>query len=191
MMYKQFLFLVGLMSFSHNALSFEIRPMTLDDAQAVVALTKICWQTHYKGLIEQSVLDDFPQDQFLEGRRSFLQAVQGRPGYYACVATLKNAQIVGFADARPYEKEMTVCEISALYVLPEYQGLGIGHALWVAQKNVLRNMNYKELVVWTLEGNLLAENFYKRQGGRVAERQNKLILGKPYPSIKFCFDLES
>ena len=57
-------------------------------------------------------------------------------------------------------------EIIALYVLPEYQKLGIGKKLFLAWIDRLINLWYNSMIINVLEWNN-AINFYKKYGGTV------------------------
>jgi ribosomal protein S18 acetylase RimI-like enzyme len=61
-------------------------------------------------------------------------------------------------------------EIYELYLRPEYQGIGLGTRLFAAARERLARHGLKGLVVWALEDNDNALDFYAGAGGRdVAE----------------------
>ncbi|MBE2184835.1 MAG: GNAT family N-acetyltransferase [Anaerolineae bacterium] len=60
-------------------------------------------------------------------------------------------------------------EVTALYVLPEFNGQGIGRALWDAAVTKLRDYGCEIFWVWTIERAPAAE-FYRHIGGQVVER---------------------
>ncbi len=60
-------------------------------------------------------------------------------------------------------------EVTALYVLPEYYGQGIGRTLWDAAVAKLREYGCEVFWVWTIE-RAPAVAFYKHLGGQVVEK---------------------
>ena len=57
-------------------------------------------------------------------------------------------------------------EIDELYLMPEYQGLGLGRRLFRAVHNDLADHGLGRLGVWTLEDNARAGAFYESMGGQ-------------------------
>ena len=57
-------------------------------------------------------------------------------------------------------------EIYELYIRPEYQGIGVGTRLFNAARTDLRNHGCDGLVIWALEDNDMAMNFYAGHGGK-------------------------
>jgi GNAT superfamily N-acetyltransferase len=54
--------------------------------------------------------------------------------------------------------------LSTLYVLPSYQGRGVGSALHDLALEQLRARGVREARLWTLEGNASGRRFYERRG---------------------------
>ncbi|KQO54277.1 MULTISPECIES: GNAT family N-acetyltransferase [unclassified Methylobacterium] len=66
-------------------------------------------------------------------------------------------------------------EIDELYILPAYQGLGLGRRLFRAIRNDLIDHGLTRIGVWTLTGNERACAFYAGLGGkRVAEAVDRM-----------------
>src|ERR1700748_3332235 len=61
-------------------------------------------------------------------------------------------------------------EIFELYLLPEYQGVGLGGRMFSAARNDLAAHGYSSFVVWALGDNDRAMDFYKHKGGAVVRR---------------------
>lgn len=61
-------------------------------------------------------------------------------------------------------------EIYELYLKPEYQGIGLGGRLFRAARHSLEKRRLDGLVVWALEENDPAREFYVRRGGHDAAR---------------------
>ena len=70
-----------------------------------------------------------------------------------------DGQVVGACRARKDEK----CnELEAIYVLPDYQGKGIGKMLWDRAMEFFENE--KDIIVQVVTYNLPAINFYRKLG---------------------------
>jgi GNAT superfamily N-acetyltransferase len=54
--------------------------------------------------------------------------------------------------------------LATLYVLPEYQGHGVGSALHDRALDLLREMGSREAKLWTLRENWDGRRFYERRG---------------------------
>lgn len=59
-------------------------------------------------------------------------------------------------------------EIYELYLLPEYQGVGLGKRLFAAARQTLEAHGCSGLVIWALEDNGQASGFYEALGGKDA-----------------------
>lgn len=90
---------------------------------------------------------------------------------------MKNNMIIGFScyvESRDSDLEDTG-EIMAVYILKDYQGLGIGKRLMDACYKELSN--FSKLSLWVLRSNNKAVAFYKKQGFN-ADGKSKLLHGK-------------
>ena len=55
-------------------------------------------------------------------------------------------------------------ELTTMYVLPEYEGWGIGSALWEASQAALRERGMRVMQVWTATAANWAVAYYERRG---------------------------
>ena len=67
--------------------------------------------------------------------------------------------------------------LSTLYVLPAYQGSGVGSALHALALERLRAHGFREARLWTLEGNDAGRRFYERRGWSLTD-ETRVV---PYP----------
>ena len=61
-------------------------------------------------------------------------------------------------------------EIYELYLLPAYQGIGLGGRLFDAARAQLRERGLEGLIAWTLADNARACEFFTHKGGQVIAR---------------------
>lgn len=144
-----------------------IRPMTLDDADRKGYVHwKSCEET-YTGLMDPEFMATSTLERCQQIARAYPQNT--------LVAEL-DGQIVGFgcwsADG----------EISALYILREYQGRGIGRQLMAA---LLAQLAAHPVVhLWVLHGNDNAIGFYERMGFRLTGESVPNKYSSIHPSLR-------
>ncbi|OKL45414.1 GNAT family N-acetyltransferase [Pseudovibrio exalbescens] len=68
-------------------------------------------------------------------------------------------------------------EISALYLLQEVHGQGLGAALFRKALCHLQHLGHSAFSLWVLEGNVSALKFYERFGGEPFDRECKVRSG--------------
>jgi ribosomal protein S18 acetylase RimI-like enzyme len=74
----------------------------------------------------------------------------------------------GYHQAKGYHGE-----ISAIYILREFQNRGIGMRLLRAMSSDLTTRGFKATALWVLRENMRARRFYKHRGGKViAEKED-------------------
>jgi GNAT superfamily N-acetyltransferase len=99
----------------------------------------------------------------------------------------ENNFVKGFVSGNKYLEKYD-CEISGLYVEPEFQKNRIGSKLMNYMKTFFKNMGYKSMIIWTIKG-LQNNSFYQRHGGEILEEKDLDYGGKMYPGIGFVFKI--
>jgi len=141
------------------------------------------WREAYRGIIPGVALERLIASRDRAWWRGALR--RGRP-----IAVVETADsIVGYAAyGRTRSRTLgTEAEIDELYLLPEYQGLGLGRRLFRAVRNDLGDHGLTQLGVWSLEGNDRAGAFYEGLGGRSGPRVLDRVAGVPLPKVGFLF----
>ena len=154
------------------------------DAAAISAVFDAAWREAYRGIIpgvqlERMVLRRGPKWWGLSLRR-------GRP-----VAVIDvDKRIVGYcAYGRCRDASIPVeGEIDELYLLPEYQGVGLGRRLFRAVLNDLGDRVGKRVVVWSLAENARSCRFYESMGGQRFRETTERIGDTPLTKIAYLFD---
>ena len=144
-----------------TTLSIEVRRADPRDARAISEVHRTAWIAAYSGMIPHR-----PLVQMLERRREdwWRRATRGP----STLLVLEVAgKIAGYAtigmNRVPALKQDG--EIYELYLLPEYQGIGLGSYLFRECRAVLGGLGMNGLVVWCLEENDNAVTFYRAMGG--------------------------
>ena len=137
------------------------RLATRNDATALSHIFSESWRLAYQGILPHKDLS------WLISKRDgrwWSEAVNRR---HILVVEFEN-EIVGYAHIGPNRKPALGAqgEIFELYILPVYQGLGLGSLLFKEARHFLYLRGYDGLVVWSLSENNIACNFYQGKGGR-------------------------
>lgn len=140
-----------------------IRPAAVDDALGVAIVHVASWQTAYRGLMPDEVLDGLSVEQRAEGWRRIISD-QNAPG--RTIVADRHGEIVGWASFGPGRDEgaRERGELWGLYAHPSAFSSGVGHALLSAVEGALRADGYTSAYLWVLDGNDRAERFYERHG---------------------------
>ncbi|MHC2104791.1 MULTISPECIES: GNAT family N-acetyltransferase [unclassified Methylobacterium] len=141
------------------------------------------WREAYRGIIPGVALERLIAGRDRPWWRSALR--RGRP--IALVET--GERVVGYAAyGRTRSRALgTEAEIDELYLLPEYQGIGLGRRLFKAVRNDLVDHGLTQLGVWSLEDNDRAGAFYEGLGGRAGPRVMDRVAGVALPKVGYLF----
>lgn len=128
-----------------------------------------CWQGAYAGIIPDGDLKRLVDERDTDWWRTKARRQNE-------VLLLDNSgTIAGYARiGRCRGRWRAAGEIYELYVLPLFQGCGLGEHLFEAARQHLDDRDTNGLIVWALADNERAIDFYWRRGGRpVAEAQER------------------
>jgi ribosomal protein S18 acetylase RimI-like enzyme len=134
------------------------------DARAVADIHEAAWCSTYQGIIphlhlKRMIARRGPlwwQQQIERGISLTLLIFDGVPQGYATWGQARGTW--------PWPAG----EIFELYVMPAYQGVGLGRRLFSIVKKALKREGLERLVVWALKDNETACAFYGGLGGAVA-----------------------
>jgi ribosomal protein S18 acetylase RimI-like enzyme len=143
-----------------------IRPLRVEDADAVGAVHVRAWQAAYRGLMPE----DYLKSLTVAGRAAlWAEALTNPPRPRRTrFGAEKDGRIVGFIVVGPADGDATtpLGEVYALNVDPDHWGCGIGQALLDAGVAYLREAGFSAAVLWVLPGNSRARRFYEAAGWR-------------------------
>lgn len=131
-----------------------VRPALPSDAAAVASVQVLSWQSTYRGMIPDSVLDNLS----VEARTSAWERDIPAVGVWV---GLIDEQVVGFAAAGPSREPDATFELYAIYVLSSEWGTPLGYELAKAALG-----DEQDVIVWVLDENERARRFYERFGFR-------------------------
>ena len=142
-----------------------IRPALPGDAAAIAAVHVRSWQQAYRELMPEDYLTALGAT--LDRRSTYWRQTLEAGAQRVSVAIV-DEQLVGWiaygqsrdVDAVPGGTG----EVTALYLLAEHWGTGIGAALWQAAHEQLIDQGYGALTLWVLVENARAIGFYRNLG---------------------------
>ncbi|MDZ4840973.1 MAG: GNAT family N-acetyltransferase [Hyphomicrobium aestuarii] len=145
-----------------------VRSAKLRDATRLAAVCRESWHHAYAGVIPHSDLINV-----LARRDSLWWRSRVKAGEQVLVVEV-GGTIGGCATAGPARSRGAYQgEIYELYMVPSFQGLGLGEYLFEAARYRLDQRRLPGLIVWALAANEPALDFYARRGGRQVGRNSE------------------
>ena len=158
----------------------EIRPLrNTDDRFAVSRIYEESWKFAYKGMVPQAYLDSIPAGRWAGSL--------DRAGWDTLVMA-EGKRLIGTSSVSPsrWPDWPGYGEVVSLYLLPEYMGRGLGKALLSAAAERLKERGFRDILLWVLEENRRARDFYEKAGffsaGNFMEDE---IGGKPLREVLY------
>ncbi|MCB8819159.1 GNAT family N-acetyltransferase [Microvirga rosea] len=161
----------------------SIRHAKPADAQALSHVFESAWREAYRGIIPGLALEKMLTRRGPRWWRSTV--TRGRP----LVVIDLGQGVAGYISyGRCRDRSLPAeGEIDEFYLLPEYQGVGLGRRLFQAARNDLRDRGMGRVAVWALADNERACAFYEGMGGRRITRVEERIGGAPLAKVAFLF----
>ncbi len=163
-----------------------IRKRTPEDLPGIARVVVDTWRSAYRGIVPDAVLDGLD---YARNEARYRERLEKNYPAYAYVAADPQAGVVGMAAGGPAEKLLPGFpgELYAIYILPAYQGRGIGKRLVRAVFAQLEAARLSPAVIWALEQNTRAGAFYRALGGEVVGRRSIELGGLELPELGFGF----
>jgi GNAT superfamily N-acetyltransferase len=165
-----------------------IRPAVIGDVPRLAEVHVRGWQSGYRGLLPQDLLDGLDPVQREPRWRATLQQAQW-PASGTLVAE-DGGELVGFSYLRPSrdsEQELSaVGEIASFYVAPHVWRLGIGRGLMGESVRALREAGYARATLWVLDTNERAIAFYEAAGWHAdGATKGDVVGGVPIRDVRY------
>ena len=167
-----------------NTLTIDIRKAEPRDAAAIAEVHLEAWRGAYTGIIPHRALISMINRR---GAEWWANAIRRA----ATVLVVEmGGKIAGYTTiGRNRVKELRQQgEIYELYLLPEYQGIGLGRRLFAAARQKLADHGLAGTVVWALEENENAVSFYAGAGGRDIAEGVEIFEQKALKKIAFVWE---
>ncbi len=166
-----------------STLAIDVRRAETGDAEAITAVHDASWRLAYDGLIPARELSRIV---VRRGPQWWSRAI--RRGTAILVLEVGGV-ICGYATFGPNRARnlRQKGEVYEIYLLPEYQGIGLGTQLFLAARSELRRFGFDTVVVWALADNDNACRFYRNAGGRKVARANERFGGTALAKIAYAW----
>jgi GNAT superfamily N-acetyltransferase len=150
---------------------WSIRPASIDDAHAIAEVHVESWQSSYRGIFPDALLDGLRVEQREPFWRDSL-ATQEPPAAIIMVGCDADGRVVGFISGGKERTGQLGCdgELYAIYLRQEAQRKGLGALLVRQLVHELVARGFGSMAVWVLELNP-ARRFYESLGGKLIGQQ--------------------
>lgn len=140
-----------------------VRDATTSDADAIARVQVDAWQTSYRGIMPEDVLEGFT----FEARSARWRKNLSEPIAVNVVAEDAEGTVIGFGCGGTCRHEGSGYggELYALYVHPDRQRRGAGGALLAAVARGLLAAGFRDMMLHVLADNVNARRFYEASGG--------------------------
>ena len=162
----------------------RIRAAGRADAWAVGNVHVETWRDTYAGVLPDRMLLKMSAD--VEGGR-WVRALGRR--VRVLVVEDDRGEIVGFGSCgRARGSSLpSAGEVYTLYILPDFQGAGLGRRLLGALFDTLERAGYGSALIWVLRENP-SRYFYEAMGGRYVADREESLWGAPATEVAYGWD---
>lgn len=167
-----------------KTLAIDIRRAEPVDADAIADVHEWAWRGAYAGIIPHRALNA------MIGRRGPMWWGRAIRRSATVLVVEIGGEIAGYATmGRNRARELAQQgEIYELYLRPEYQGIGLGTRLFRTAREALAAHGLNGMVVWALEENRGAVDFYAGAGGHDVAEGVEIFDQKAVRKIAFVWD---
>ncbi len=134
-------------------------PVTEQDAIVIVVLRKIVWETTYRGIYPDAMLDQFDFDWHMERETQHIKSPQYREFFIE-----NNGLPIGYIIIKKTTEGIV---LESFYVIADYQRQGIGRKAFEFVKAYCRENGVTSFTLSCVPQNENARCFYEKMGGSV------------------------
>lgn len=139
-----------------------IRHTTLKDAERIGFINSASWRTTYTGLIDEKAFEAMTPETMLAKWTNIISICASTKSFVLVAEEEK--EIVGYIFCGPNDSADTKefeWILFGLYLLQEYQGKGIGKALFVEAVKEMKHLQAHSFALYVLSSNTKARTFYE------------------------------
>jgi ribosomal protein S18 acetylase RimI-like enzyme len=132
------------------------------DAPAIGHLITAAWQTAYRGILSDAMLNTLDEQKKSE---RFQDSIQNKPEFRHFVLET-GRRIAGVSVVCPCLDEglAGAADIMVFYIHPDMQGQGLGRVMMEHTLADIRRSGEPQIVLWVFRDNRNARAFYERMG---------------------------
>lgn len=142
------------------------------------------WETTYRGIYPDKKLDNYSYAENEEKFKSYINS-----NNIELYVVMSENKIIGYTAVgkSPYSPGSNDIEIVLLYILKEFQGMGIGKKIFNFAKDKIKNKGKKSFVVCCNKYNLPAQDFYKNMGCKMV-KVDEDNFDRSLPQVTFIYN---
>ncbi len=171
-----------------------VRKLEIDDCYEAKQVINKVWRLAYASFMPKSVFDKKDAN-IEESVEKFKKQLNNNEIFgYVAISDLK---IVGVAIARnltnyDHYKSLGFADLQVLYILPEFQGIGLGSKFFELVKNDFIAAGITKMLICALEKNVNARVVYEKWGGKLDEAYKKdyETCGETFVDVFYLYDLQ-
>ena len=156
-----------------------IRLMTSKDIAYVQQIAHETWRETYNNIIPHEL-----QTRFLTRNYSDMMLMKRMEKTIMLIAECEGVPI-GFANFTRIDADGD-SELTAMYILPNYQQTGYGKKLFLQALSQLKDAS--KLSVYVDEQNSLGRTFYEKQGFQFVEMFSESFEGYPVKTVQYVYN---
>lgn len=165
---------------------FAVRPATIHDAAEIARVHTESWQTSYRGILPDQLLDTIDVAHREAMRRRLLGK---RVGLHLVAYDATHHDLVGFCYAsKDHRSGPRVAELHEIYLVDRAKCYGLGRELFGGVTAWCRANRLTKLVLTVLEANHHARRFYEAMGGQPGTRLHTAVRGYPVTELSYVWE---
>jgi GNAT superfamily N-acetyltransferase len=172
-------------------INIQIRDGGVGDAAGVARVRIETWRSAYRDLMPAAVLAGMDLEKDILRQQEYLaHPVPERHLFVAeKISEETRPEVIGFCGVGVNREPDPAYsgELYAIYVLPDFQGQGVGKRLVQAARGWMRTQGHPGFLLWVLRDNLPARRFYEALGGQAVREHIFSIGGADLPEIGYGF----
>ena len=145
----------------------EVRKASMEDAETIIFTRQKAWNATYRGIYPDEMIDDFDWDWHLEAEKRRLS----NPNFH-CSIVLDDDNCIGYVSYGTVRaglwKDFSF-RLHSLYLLPAYQGIGLGKRLFMMAQKACKEMGCDKMFLDCHPNNYNALGFYQHMGGIITQ----------------------
>ncbi|NLV08893.1 GNAT family N-acetyltransferase [Halomicrobium mukohataei] len=155
-----------------------VRPAEHGDVPAVQRVARETWHAAYDSVLGPEAVDATVEEWYADS-----VVADGVANDATTYLVAVDDGVVGYAFGGQIEADLA--SLSAIYVQPDRWGAGIGHRLFVALTDRLRERGRERLQIRVLAANDRARTFYERHGATLVDRQQITLADVPVDEVTY------
>ena len=173
-------------------MDITFRQVREDDGYQWYTLLDEVWRTAYSDIFPKEVFDGRDYARADRAKGFTVEKFHGdrKIGYVAECEGKIVGLMFGTLDSDYEYFKGDYADLVALYVYPEYQGMGIGTALRDIFVKWAREKGARRYVIGVLKNNAKARKVYESWGGKLSGHEHDfVVMGTGYPESFYTFEI--